>query len=88
MAKSRGGLLAILVFLGALFALSGLVFTLQGLGIVGPGTSFMFKNSTWIYQGVLIFIIGLVMIIAAFMFRRKPEKAPMPADMTPSKEKS
>ena len=35
MAKSRGGLVTILLFLGALFTVSGLIFTLQGLGIVG-----------------------------------------------------
>ncbi len=41
MAKSRGGLVTILLFLGGLFAVSGLIFTFQGLGIVGPGTRFI-----------------------------------------------
>jgi len=88
MAKSRAGLVTILFFLGALFAVSGLIFTLQGLGIVGPGTSFMFKSTTWIYQGILIFVGGLVLIIVALLFRPKPKKAAEPADMPPSEEKS
>jgi hypothetical protein len=87
MAKSRGGLVLILLFLGALFALSGLIFMLQGLGVVGPGSSFMFKSATWIYQGAFIFIGGLVLVGIALAFRPKSKKASGPSVAMPSEEK-
>ncbi|MGA2875276.1 MAG: hypothetical protein ABSE82_07025 [Nitrososphaerales archaeon] len=87
MAKSRGGLVTILLFLGGLFAVSGLIFTLQGLGIVGPGTSFMFKSSTWIYEGSFILVGGLGLIAIGFAFRPKSRKAEPQAE-TLSEEKS
>ena len=49
---------------GILFALAGFVFTLQGLGIVGPASSFMFKNYTWVYQGLATFFIGVLLSLA------------------------
>ena len=53
----------LLLLLGALLALSGLVFALQGMGIVGPQASFMFENPTWIYQGVAVAAIGIVVVV-------------------------
>lgn len=69
MAKSRATLVLIALFLGALFFLAGLVFTLQGYGIVGPNSSFMFKNPTWIYDGISILIVGLILIGLGMAFR-------------------
>jgi len=40
--------------------LAGFVFVLQGMGIVGPDSSFMFNNPTWIYQGVAVMAVGLL----------------------------
>jgi len=71
MAKSRGALILIMFFFGAIFALSGLVFILQGYGIVGPVSSFMFQSQTWIYQGIGILALGLAMLALAFFFRKR-----------------
>jgi len=71
MAKSRGALVLIMFFFGAIFALSGLVFTLQGYGIVGPTSSFMFQSQTWIYQGIGVLALGLAVLALAFYFRRR-----------------
>ena len=71
MAKSRGALVVIMFFLGAIFALSGLVFTLQGYGIVGPKSSFMFQSQIWIYQGIGILALGLAVLALAFFFRKR-----------------
>jgi hypothetical protein len=49
---------------GVLLALAGLVFTLQGLGIVGPRSSFMFQSSAWIYDGLAVFFVGLLLSAA------------------------
>lgn len=59
----------IIMFLGALFFLAGLIFTLQGYGIVGPNSSFMFRNPTWIYDGMMILIVGLLLIGTGLAFR-------------------
>ena len=48
----------LLVLVGVLLQLAGLVFVLQGMGIVGPDSSFMFNNPTWIYQGVAVIVVG------------------------------
>lgn len=61
----------VLLLLGAIIALAGLTFTLQGLGIVGPVTSFMFENPLWIAQGELTFVVGFILIIAAYALKRQ-----------------
>jgi hypothetical protein len=78
MAKSRGVLVVIMFFFGAIFALSGLVFTLQGYGIVGPTSSFMYQSQTWFYQGIGILALGLVVLGVAFFFRKANKPFPDP----------
>lgn len=52
--------------------MAGVVFILQGMGIVGPESSFMYNNPTWIYQGTAAAIIGLVIVLAGvFLSRRR-----------------
>lgn len=65
----------IILFLGALLALSGFVFTLQGLGIVGPSSSFMYQSGSWILYGVIIFVVGLLMVGVGYFVgsRQKPQ---------------
>jgi len=48
---------------GALLALAGFTFTLQGLGIVGPKSSFMYQSTPWIVQGLAVFIVGILVIL-------------------------
>ncbi len=71
MAKSRGALILIASFIGALFCLSGIVFTFQGLGIVGPTSSFMFQSQTWIYNGVGLLALGVIILGIALFFRAR-----------------
>jgi len=88
MAKSRGVLVAIMFFFGAIFVLSGLVFTLQGYGIVGPTSSFMYQSQTWIYQGIGILALGLIVLGLAFFFRRRTNSSTVPVgDQTPEDQK-
>lgn len=53
--------------IGALAALAGLVWTLQGLSILGG--SAMSGNSTWAIVGPIVFVIG--MLIFLFGARRR-----------------
>lgn len=72
MPKSRGVLSGLSFFFGALLLISGLIFTLQGLGIVGPSSSFMYNSSAWIMYGLLILIVGAIVSFAGLMLRPKP----------------
>ncbi len=57
---------------GILVALSGLIFTLQGLGIVGPSGSLMFQSTTWVENGLAFFFVGLLLIVGG-LWRGKPK---------------
>ena len=56
----RLGIVVILLGIGILIA--GIVFHLQGQGIVGPPESFMYTNPDWINYGTQIAIAGAVII--------------------------
>jgi hypothetical protein len=60
---------------GVLLALAGLVFILQGMGVVGPDYSFMFQNQTWIYQGAAVVVIGLVTLATGIFLSRRRQTA-------------
>ncbi len=60
-----------LVFVGSLIALSGIVFTLQGLSIVGPPTSFMYSNPVWVVYGPAITVTGMVVFGVSIIAGRK-----------------
>ena len=68
--------LAILV-LGVLVALAGLVFTLQGLGYVGPVGGLMYNNSTWVTNGEITFVIGAIVAVVGIALGRQAQ-VPMP----------
>jgi hypothetical protein len=61
----------LLIIIGVLLTLAGFVFTLQGLGDVGPQSSFMYDSSTWQYQGVATALIGIVVILSGFLLGRR-----------------
>lgn len=51
----------VLVIVGILVLLAGVVFSLQGANVIG-GSALMSGNSTWIYIGAVVAIIGLVLV--------------------------
>jgi len=61
-----------LVVPGILVALAGLIFTLQGLGIVGPNGSFMFQSTSWVENGLVLFILGSLMVVGG-LWKGKPK---------------
>ena len=66
--NSRGlGLLAV----GILLLLAGIVFSLQGADVI-TGSSLMSGNTTYIYVGVVVAIIGLVLMSLAYRTGRSP----------------
>jgi len=57
--------------------LSGLTFTLQGLGIVGPTSSFMFQSTAWVEEGLVFFFLGLLLTVGGF-WKRRPKTSGQP----------
>ena len=64
-----------LVLPGAFVALAGAIFTLQGLGIVGPTSSFMFQSSNWIAYGLAIFLVGALIVVGG-VWKSAPRAGP------------
>lgn len=58
----------LLVAAGALIAIAGIIFTLQGLGYVGG--SFMTGATAWAIIGPVIALAGLALIAAGLLRRR------------------
>jgi hypothetical protein len=65
-----------LILVGVLLLLAGIVFTLQGMGIVGPQSSFMYNNPTWIYQGVAAALVGAFIVIGGLVIGRRTSVSP------------
>lgn len=61
----------VLTLIGLLIALAGTVFILQGEGIVGPQSSFMFSNPTWVYQGAAVAAMGLILLIVSLVLGKR-----------------
>jgi hypothetical protein len=59
-----------IVLIGILISLAGLTFGLQGLAVVGPPSSFMYKNPEWLTNGMYIFAFGVIVIIIGAVMRR------------------
>ncbi len=60
-----------LVLGGFVIALSGIVFTLQGLSVVGPSSSFMYSNPVWVVYGPAIAVMGIVLLGVSIIAGRK-----------------
>jgi hypothetical protein len=52
----------LLVVAGLLITLGGVVFALQGVGVIGG--SFMSGTTTWAVAGPLIALVGLALVVA------------------------
>jgi hypothetical protein len=59
----------VLIVLGALVALAGAVWTLQGLGYIGG--SFMSGATVWAVIGPIVLLAGLAIIYLALRARRR-----------------
>ena len=55
---------------GGVLAAAGIIFHMQGRGVVGPEQSFMYNSPDWIQYGVWLVAAGAAAIIAALLIRR------------------
>ena len=58
----------ILIISGILILIFGVIFHLQGQGLVGPESSFMYSNPDWISYGQQIVILGIVILSIGIVF--------------------
>jgi hypothetical protein len=57
---------ALLILIGIVALAAGLLFVAQGAGYIRwPASSFMVKETRWVYYGAAIAVAGLVLIIIA-----------------------
>jgi hypothetical protein len=66
MAGVYSAIRVVLTVMGVLMFLSGVLWALQGAGIVmWPADSFMLKDKHWIFNGILMANFGLLQIYVA-----------------------
>ncbi|MEK6957079.1 MAG: hypothetical protein AABW74_04155 [Thermoproteota archaeon] len=51
-----------IIVIGVIVLSFGIIFHLQGQGVVGPQESFMYENPNWITYGQQIAVIGMLII--------------------------
>lgn len=49
---------------GVAITVFGIIFHLQGRGVVGPEESFMYQSQDWVNHGITIIIIGVTVTVA------------------------
>jgi uncharacterized Tic20 family protein len=69
--KSRGGRIA-LVIIGVIAVLVGAVFAGQGANLI-PGSS-MTGDRMWLYIGLIVAIVGIILIVFGVRRPRTPEE--------------
>jgi hypothetical protein len=62
---------AIILLLGIVVLGLGVLFTLQGAGVVHwPPESFMIDQRDWVERGIVVALIGLALLLTAWRIRR------------------
>lgn len=69
--------------LGVLLLLAGIVFSLQGADVI-TGSSLMSGNSAYIYVGVIVAIVGLLLLVWSAHSGRKASSAGSGAQPQPA----
>tara|TARA_Y100000590_G_C15053905_1_gene763785 strand:+ start:147 stop:353 length:207 start_codon:yes stop_codon:yes gene_type:complete len=60
-----------IIISGIIIMIIGIIFQFQGQGIVGPESSFMYENSSWINNGIYIGMAGVVIILIGYFVEKK-----------------
>ena len=60
-----------IIILGIIIMIFGIVFQFQGQGVIGPESSFMYENPSWIDNGIYIGMIGVIIILIGYFVEKK-----------------
>jgi hypothetical protein len=63
-----------LFVIGLVTIMLGILFTLQSLSIVGPSSSFMYRNQDWTVNGGVVISIGISIFVVGVALRRVSPK--------------
>ena len=63
-----------LTLVGIILTLVGIIFILQSNSIIGPSSSFMYKNPDWSTNGFILIIIGIIITIVSIMYNSLKQK--------------
>jgi hypothetical protein len=63
----------IMVIMGSIIMAFGVLFIAQSLSVIGPESSFMYRNPEWAANGSIIIAIGAVFVACGItiMFKRR-----------------
>ena len=56
---------------GIIIMIFGITFQFQGQGMIGPESSFMYQNQSWIDNGMYIGMVGVVIILIGYFVEKK-----------------
>ena len=59
------------IIVGIVIAIFGIIFGLQGHGVVGPEQSFMYQSSEWINNGNYMAMFGVVIVLVGYIVEKK-----------------
>ena len=60
-----------IIILGIIVMIFGIIFQFQGQGVIGPESSFMYENPSWIDNGIYIGMIGVIIILIGYFVEKK-----------------
>ena len=60
-----------IIIAGIIIMNFGIVFQFQGQGVIGPESSFMYENPSWIDNGIIIGMIGVIIILIGYFIEKK-----------------
>ena len=60
-----------IIISGIIIMIFGIVFQFQGNGVIGPESSFMYENPSWIDNGIYIGMIGVIIILIGYFVEKK-----------------
>ncbi len=59
------------IILGIIVMIFGIIFQFQGQGVIGPESSFMYQNPSWIDNGIYIGMMGVIIILIGYFVEKK-----------------
>jgi len=60
-----------IIIAGIVIAIFGIIFGLQGHGVVGPEQSFMYQSSEWVNNGNYIAMFGVIIVLVGYVIEKK-----------------
>jgi len=60
-----------IIIAGIIITIFGIIFGLQGYGMLGPEQSFMYESTEWINNGNYIAMFGVILVLIGYVVEKK-----------------